>query len=187
MEGFKLDIKNKDAVIKWLEEIRRGSGDATPLWVAVTPKIVEFVDYEFHPTRDTHKLWPRLSVNYLIWKIRKHHVSGIGYKTGVMKDAASKNAIKLYKSKSLTWQLNSNAVAANDPNRYDYSKVFHFGTRNQTKGKGKRVQKPRPIYKYTAIRLNNFLKLDAKTFNSGVKHANFTYSWLRKSLEAGYK
>jgi hypothetical protein len=175
---FTLDVKNKDAVIKWLEEIREGSGDATPLWKAVTPKIIEFVDYEFSPTIDGHKLWPRLNVDYLIWKIKKYKVSGIGYMTGSMKDAASKNAVKTYTSKSLTWQLNSNDVESHSKNGYDYSQVFHFGKRDNS-------QKPRPIYKYTALRLNNFLKLDAKQFSDGTKHANFTWEWLRKSLEKG--
>ena len=196
MEEFKVNIHNKEAVIRWLDEIRLLSGDATALWMAVTPKIIEFVDCEFHPTRDTHKLWPRVNVDYLIWKIKKYHVSGIGNLTGNMMNAASKDAIKKYSPRSLLWQINSGKVSEGSKNGYDYSKVFHFGTRNQTtkakakKNKGEegeakssRVQKPRPIYKYTALRLNSFLKFDVKKFNDGTKHNSFTYNWLKKSLE----
>lgn len=186
-ENFTIDLENKEAVFKWLDDIRERSGNAVPLWKAVTPKLQEFVAYEFHPNRDGHKIWPRLNVDYLIWKIRVKGVSGIGYMSGTMTEAAGKSAIKEYKPLSLTWKLNSSMVQGHSDNSYDYSQVFHFGTKNQSRGKGKRVQRPRPIYKYTALRLNNFLKLDVKKFNDGTTHANFTYKWLKKALEEGYK
>lgn len=185
MKEFELDIENKEAVFKWLDDIRNRSGNAIPLWKAVTPKLQEFIEYEFHPSRDGHKLWSRLNVNYLLWKIHVKKVSGIGYLSGTMAEAAGKSAIKTYSPMSLTWKLNSGMVSSNGG--YDYSKVFHYGTKNQTKGKGKRVQRPRPIYKYTTLRLNNFLKLDVKRFNDGTTHANFIYNWLKKALKEGYK
>lgn len=186
MEGFKLDIQNKEAVFKWLNDIRNRTGNAIPLWKAVTPKIQEFVKFEFHPSRDGHKLWSRLNVDYLIWKIHAKGVSGIGYLSGTMAYAANEGAKKVYQPLSLQWKLNVSSVLANSGG-YDYSQVFHHGTKNQTKGKGKRAQRPRPIYKYTSLRINSFLKLDAKKFNDGKYHANFTYSWLKKALEKGYK
>jgi hypothetical protein len=178
-ETFKLNIKNKEAVIAWLNEIKEGTGDATPLWKAVTPKIIDFVNYELDPHSDGHKLWPRLKVDYLIWKIRTFHVSGIGYLTGAMQNASGESAIKKYSPKSLLWRLNPATVIYNSENGFDYSQVFHKGKRDGT-------QKARPLYKYTSLRINSFLKLDAKKFNDG-SHASFTYLWLKNSLEKGQK
>lgn len=175
-----IDIKNKEEVIKWLNEIKKGSGDATLLWKAVTPKIIEFVEYGLDPEQDSHKLWPRLSLNYLIWKIRTHHVSGMGFLSGTMRKAAGEDAIKEYTPTSLIWKLNSSVVQAHSKNGYDYSMVFNYGGR-------KKKQKPRPIYRYTQLRINSFLAFDVKQFNDGRSHNSFTYRWLKKSLEKGYK
>jgi len=185
IEDFKIDINNKEEVIKWLNKIREGSGNAIPLWKAVTPKIIEFVNYELDPNRDTHKLWPRLNVNYLLWKIRVKHVSGIGYLTGAMRTAAGEQAIKQYSAKSLIWKLDPNVPNENEGKVGDYVNRFHYGFKGEDIIGRKINQKARPLYKYTSLRINNFLKLDAKRFNDGIKHANFTYAWLRKSLEAG--
>jgi hypothetical protein len=182
IENFKLDIKNKEAVIAWLNKIRKRSGDATPLWKAVTPKIEEFVNYEFHKTADGHKLWPRLRVDYLIWKIHTKGVSGIGFLNGDLRDAAGVSAKKEYKPLSLRWELNTGIGKVND-----YVWRFNYGFMG-TDAIGRNInQKARPIYKYTALRVNNFLKLDAKKFKDGKIHASFTYKWFRNVLEEGYK
>jgi hypothetical protein len=181
-----LIIKNKENCIKWLNEIRSGSGDARPLWKAVTPKVIEFVDYEFHPSRDTHKMWAGLGAKYLKWKIKRYKVSGIGYLTGALKNAASKDAIKTSNPKNFIWALNTEHQEGRVPvSKYAYR--FHFGFKGTDSAKREINQKERPIYKYTAIRVNNFLKLDAKEFNNGSKHANFIYTWLKKELEKGEK
>lgn len=193
IESLTLDIKNKEAVIAWLERIREGSGDATPLWIATTPKIIEFVDYELDPNRDAHKLWKRLSPKYLLWKIKHKGVSGIGYLTGTMREAAGKEAFKIYNPKSLLWKVNTtitNKESGVSVGKYVYA--FHYGRdvsyskkaeKALKKAKKLNKQPARPLYKYTALRINNFLKLDAKKFNTG-DHASFTYNWLRKSLES---
>lgn len=181
-EDAKLDIENKEEVISWLRDISRGSGDAIPLWKAVTPKVEEFVDYELHPEIDSHKLWPQLNPSYLLWKIGAKGVSGIGYLEGDMREAASKKAVKTYKPKTLLWKLNTGYKRVKD-----YVYRFHFGFEGED-SLGRFVKQPeRPIYKYTYIRVSNFLKLDAKNFSDGSRHANFTYNWLKKSLEKGYK
>lgn len=187
MDEFKLEIENKEAVIKWLEDIRKGTGNAVPLWKAITPKTIEFIDYEFDPDQDGHKLWPMLSTEYLIWKIRVKGVSGIGYLSGAMREAAGREAIKEYKAQSFLWKLNDTVSSEDGKDVSDYVYRFHYGF-SGSDARGRVVDQPaRPIYKYTQIRLNNFLKLDAKRFNDGTKHANFTYNWLRKELEKGYK
>lgn len=175
---MQIDIQNKDEVIKWLDSIKEGSGDATLLWNAVTPKIIEFINYELDPSRDAHKLWPRLNTKYLLWKIKHYHVSGMGYLTGEMQKAAGANAIKTYTPKSLKWELHGQMIEGNSKDHYDYSKVFNWGTH-----KG-RYQKPRPLYEFTALRINNFLKMDVQKFNGGSRNS-FTFQWLKKSLEKG--
>lgn len=103
-----------------------------------------------------------------------------------MQEAASKEAIKEYKPKEFIWKLND-SVSAGDKKVKDYVYRFHFGFHGSD-SLGRFFDQPaRPLYKYTRIRVNNFIKLDAKKFNDGNKHANFTYNWLKKSLEKGYK
>ncbi len=182
LEEFTLEIQNKKAVIQWLNDIRNRTGNAIPLWKAVTPKIEEFVTYELHPTRDGHKLWPRLKPKYLNWKRRTKGFSGMGYLSGNLRDAASNSANKEYSPLSLKWSINTGIGKVND-----YVWRFHYGFMG-TDSLGRKVrQKPRPIYRYTALRVDSFLKLDAKKFNDGRTHASFTYNWLRKELEKGYK
>jgi hypothetical protein len=192
-DKFSIELKNKSQVIKWLQDIREGTGDARPLWKAVSPKIIEFVEYEVDSNRDAHKLWKKLTPKYLAWKIRNKGVSGIGYLSGSMRRAMGKEAIKEYNPKNLLWKINTstiNSETGKPVSKYIYA--FHYG-RDQGFSKGaqkilkkaKKLNKQpaRPLYKYTALRLNNFLKLDVKQFSNGTKHANFTYAWLKKYLE----
>ena len=175
--GF--DIENKEQVIQWLEKLRKGTGDARPLWIAMYPKIVEFVNYEFHDSADTHKLWPALDSKYKRWKQLKGFSIGMGVMTGKMRTGAGKEAKKVLKEDSLLWILNQTNVRSKKG--YRYAPVFNFGRRDGS-------QPARKIYKYTALRISSFLKLDAKKFESGVTHASFTYNWLRKAFkEAGLK
>jgi len=170
-----LDIDSKEAVIKWLEEVQRGTGDAKPLWLAVIPKIKEFIDYELDEIQDSHKKWQKLSEKYLDAKIKKGYPSGIGVRTGLMKKGSMEQAKKKVTSKSLTWELNQNVVRSKKG--YPYAMVFHYGKKDGS-------QPARPLFRYTMLRLNSFLKMDVRKFNDGTTHANFTYKWLRKSLES---
>lgn len=167
---FGLDIENKDAVIKWLNELRRGTGDARPLWTAMIPKITEFVNYEFHPTMDAHKGWASLKQKYKESKMRHGYPPGIGIRTGKLRLGAGEKAIKQMDTKSLLWKLD---VSIPVENGIPYAHYFHFGTSKMP---------ARTIYKYIALRVNSFLSLDVKRFNDGQTHANFTYTWLSNTL-----
>jgi len=170
-----LDIENKESVIRWLNEIRKGSGDARPLWLAVVPKIIEFVNFEFSSTVDKHKRWESLNSIYKKWKVTHGFPSGIGVLTGKLRRGAGLLAKKKMRKRDFVWELNQSGVVSKKG--YSYAPVFHFGKRDGS-------QPPRTIYKFTALRLNSFLKLDAKKFSDGTVHANFTYKWLKKSLES---
>jgi hypothetical protein len=173
---YNIDISNKEEVIKWLNKIRTGSGDARPLWTAMikSKKIEQFARYEFNPSSDSHKMWADLKPNYLRWKKAHKFPTGIGFLTGKLREAASSDAKKVLKKKSLTWILNSDVPVSK--RGYKYAPVFHWGKRDGS-------QPPRKIFRYTHLRVSSFLKLDAKKFASGVRHASFTYVWLRKVLE----
>lgn len=171
---YKLDIKDKNKTIRWLRHIEKGTADASPLWRAMIPKITEFVNFEFDTTRDKHKLWQVLNEDYLKWKIKHGKARGIGIMDGKLRDGAGRLAQRKIKPKSMTWILNQANVESEEG--YPYAPVFNFGKRDGS-------QPPRPIYKYTVLRINSFLKLDAKKFSTG-QHANFTYRWLKNSLKA---
>lgn len=167
---YGLDIENKEAVIKWLDKLRQGSGDARPLWTAMIPKIQEFVSYEFHPTIDDHKGWASLKEKYKEMKMKYGYPPGIGVRTGKLRSAAGQKAIIKMTEKSLIWKLNE-AIPVEDG--IPYARNFH---------EGQDKIPARPIYKYTALRVNSFLTLDVKRFNDGTVHANFTYNWLKNTL-----
>ncbi len=169
---YGLDIENKEEVIRWLNRLREGLGDARPLWTAMIPKIKEFVSFEFHPTVDSHKGWAKLSEKYKEWKIRQGYAPGIGVRKGWLRYGAGERAIIKMNEKTLIWQLNPEPMLKHEGS--DYSLSFH-------KGEGKKPA--RPIYKYTALRVSTFLTLDAKRFSDGSVHANFTYNWFKKTLQ----
>ena len=181
---YGLDISNKEEVIKWLNKIRKGSGDARPLWLAMQKKIPQFTDYEFDPKRDSHKLWITLTPEYEAWKKRKGFPVGMGYLFGSMREAAGKRAIKKISKNKMLWIVNPK-VATEKGAVGDYMYRFHWGYRGTDK-LGRKIDQPaREMLRYTHLRVSSFLKLDAKKFKSGVTHASFTYNWLRKVLEVG--
>jgi len=155
---FELDIENKKAVVNWLNQIRKGTGDARPLWRALTPRLNEFVNWQFRGTDNSGKRWKRLTPKYLEWKRKNNYFTGIGVRTGALKKATGINAVKTYSPKYLLWAVNPSI---------DYAK--HFNSK-------------RNIFRNIAARFNNFMKLDAKQFEDGKVHANFTYAWLRNIL-----
>lgn len=169
---YGLDIHNKQEVIKWLNKLREGTGDARPLWMAMIPKIKEFVNYEFHPTIDSHKGWASLKQKYKEMKIKYGYAPGIGVRKGWLRYGAGEKAIVKMNEKTLMWILNPNPMIEHEGE--DYSIAFHKGHDNVP---------ARPIYKYTALRVNSFLTLDAKRFADGSVHANFTYNWFKNVLE----
>lgn len=171
MLDIDFDIENKEQTLNWLKRVREGLENAKPLWKALTPKITEFVDYEFDPNRDSHKKWAKLSPSYREWKRRKGFPVGIGYLRGNLKKGAGQNANKKYGEKSLLWKVNHSGVRSKKG--YKYAWVFHKGN---TKG----TQPARPIYQYTVLRINSFVGHDIK------KDTGITYGWLKKAIkEAG--
>lgn len=180
---YGVNISNKKEVIKWLNKIRKGSGDARPLWIAMSKKMPEFTDYEFDPNADPHKLWPGLTKPYLKWKKRKFGHSGMGFLHGNLQKAAGIKAKRMITPKTMLWMVNPNITGAKGKKVGDYLYRFHYGFTGSD-SLGRNINQPaRRIFRYTALRVNSFLKLDAKKFKSGAVHASFTYNWLRKVLE----
>lgn len=180
---YGVDIKNKKEVIKWLNKIRKGTGDARPLWMAMSKKIPEFTDYELDPDSDSHKLWPKLSKRYLKWKSKKFGHVGMGYLWGTLQKAAGKKAKRMVTPTTLLWIVNSSVAGKKGKKVGDYLFRFHYGFSGEDR-LGRKINQPaRKLFRYTNLRVSSFLKLDAKKFKSGAVHASFTYNWLRKVLE----
>lgn len=162
MEDIKIIVANKENYIKWLNKIRKGSGNARPLWLAMTPKIQEFIDFQFNESSDTGKRWRRLKPSYKKWKKKKGFSTAIGVMTGKLKSAAGTEAKKKATPKSLIWLLN-NSVATSKGIKY--AKWFNAS---------------RPIYRNVALRTTSFLNQDIANFPNG---AGFTFNWLKNSLK----
>jgi len=172
MINVNFDIENKEKTLRWLDRVREGLEDARPLWKALTPKITDFIDYEFDPKKDAHKKWAVLSGRHLAYKKRKGYNPGIGNMKGKLKKGAGMNAIKKYKEKSLLWKLNHAKVKSK--RGYEYAWVFH-------KGNPKTNQPARPIYRFTCLRINSFVRRDVK------KGIGLTYNWLKKAIKEANK
>ena len=157
--------------LKWLKNIQRGTDDARPLWVAMIPRVKEFVAAEFSGA-NTSK-WPALTPKYRQWKTKMGYPAWIGTMTGAMGKAAGPGAIISVQPKKMTWKLNS-AAALSDKG-YPYSGVFHFGRRDGS-------QPARTIYKSTVLRVNQFLQTDIRDLEGGGK-ASFTFKWLERALD----
>lgn len=164
---IKLDIENKEAVLRWLEQIKKGTGDARPLWKAMTPKIIQFVDNQFQQGSSANKTWKPIKHGYKRWKAKKGFSTGVGVMTDTLKRGAGVQAKKKYKKKFLEWKVNNSLVNPFSKKTLG-SYVKHF-------------DKVRPVYDNTIIRVNSFLTTDIQSFNGG-SYNNFTYAWLRKSL-----
>jgi len=160
---MRIDIENKDQVIRWLENLKRGTGDARPFWRALTPRITEFVEKQFDYSSDSGKRWKSLTDKYVKFKAKKGFHPGIGVMTGLLGEGAGKRAIKKYKRKELLWSVNQGLVQNKGKK---YAGFFH---------------KDRPIYDMVAIRLNSFLGIDIQKFTGGSKNS-ITYLWLRNEL-----
>ena len=163
MEDIKIIIANKENYIKWLNKIRKGSGNARPLWLAMTPKIQEFINFQFNETGDTGKRWRKLKPSYKKWKKKKGFSTAIGVMTGKLKKAAGIEADKKYSRKSLIWLLDNSVAVSKKGVRY--AKYFNSS---------------RPVYRNVALRTTSFLNQDIKNFPNG---AGFTFNWLKNSLK----
>ena len=155
--------------LKWLKNIQRGSDDARPLWVAMIPRIREFVADEFSGSNPNK--WPALTPKYRHWKAKKGFPHWIGVMTGTMKDAAGKGAIIEVKPKMMSWRLDSSQTPTKSG--VPYSAYFSYGTSKMP---------ARPIFKSTLARTNSLLRKDIKDMEGGSRAA-FTFAWIRKSLE----
>ena len=155
--------------LKWLKNIQRGSDDARPLWVAMIPRIREFVADEFSGSNPNK--WPALTPKYRHWKAKKGFPHWIGVMTGTMRDAAGKGAIIEIKPKMMMWMLD----AARTPTKsgVPYSSYFSNGTSKMP---------ARPIFKSTLARTNSFLRKDIQDMEGGSR-ASFTFAWLNKAID----
>jgi hypothetical protein len=169
MINIKIDANWKPS-LEWLEQIKKGTGDARPLWIAMIPKIREFVAFEFAGSNPNK--WPRLNQKYLEWKVKHGFPSWIGAMSGKMKDAANEKAEINMQPEYMTWKLNpQNALSKKG---YPYPNVFNWGRRD-----GK--QPARPIFKSTVLRVNNFLRTDINNMEGGSR-MSFTFKWLEKAV-----
>lgn len=164
----KLDIKNKEAVIEWLNRVKQGSDDARPLWQAVTPKIEkEFIEMgQFSPYTNTGKGWKHLTAKYIRWKSKVGYPNVTGIMTGKLRFAAGRDALVKQKPKYMTIRVNEKLVRNAKGEQY----AHYFNAL-------------RPVYKTVPKRINSFLSFDVKKFSDGRTHNSFTYLWLRNALE----
>lgn len=170
MINIKIDADWKPT-IKWLTDIKNGTGDARPLWLAMIPRIREFVADEFSGSNPNK--WPALTPKYRHWKAKKGFPHWIGVMTGTMKEAANEKAEIDLQPTYMTWKLNPNNALSKKG--YPYANVFNFGRRD-----GK--QPPRPIYKSTVLRVNNFLRKDINNMEGG-SSMSFTFRWLMNAVK----
>ena len=157
--------------IKWLKRIQKGTDDARPLWVALVPRIREFVKDEFSGANPSR--WPALTPKYRHWKSRARYPPWIGVMTGTMRDAAGPGAVIELTKTRLTWKLDTSKALSDKG--YPYSTVFHWGRKDGS-------QPPRHIFKATVARTNSLLKKDIKDLEGGSKAA-FTFAWLSKAID----
>ena len=162
---YYIDIENKQAVIDWLEQVKRGSGDARMLWRAVLPKVQkEFIEgAQFSSHSNVGKGWKSLTPKYKRWKSKNGFQTVIGVMTGKLRKAAGTGSIVKMLPKSMTI-------------RVDESKAVRKGV-----AYAKYFNDLRPVYKAVPFRINSFLATDVKKFNTG-SHNSFSYAWLRNSL-----
>ena len=149
--------------LEWLEKIKRGVGDARPLWVAMQPKVIEWIKQEF--TDSNPNKWKKLSPKYLEWKLKNNFPATIGILTGDMLKAASDNAIVEMTERHMSVEVNQ----AEAP----HSVFFHFGTKKMP---------ARGIYKRTRLVIDSWLRDDIRDMEGGSRSA-FTFQWLRKFYE----
>jgi len=148
--------------------IQRGIGDARPLWVAMIPKIKEFVRDEFSGANPSN--WPALTPKYRHQKAKQGFPHWIGVRTGNMKKAAGENAqIQLFHNK-MEWRLNTGMTPTKSGK--PYAAYFNEGTSNMP---------ARPIFKSTQRRVNTFLRTDIKNME-GESRSSFTFAWLQNAL-----
>jgi hypothetical protein len=155
--NIKVDT-NFEPTRKWFENVKKGIGDARPLWIAMLPKIQEFTSYEF--TSRNPNQWERISSKWQQWKVDHGFPATIGVYKGKLKKGAVDNAIIKVDEKQLIWKLNETNVVS-DPYKsvkgrqsgggYAYAQVFN---------------KKRPIFKATVFRLNTDTYLKGLTFKS---------------------
>ncbi len=179
---FKADFK---PTLQWLENIKKGTDDARPLWFAMLPRVHAFVAEEFSGTNPNK--WAQYKPNkvimrtgnksamgvstYKAWKVNHGYPWWIGVMTGRMKRAANENATINVTPKKLTWELNKSGTPTKGGDQY--AQFFSGGTRKMT---------ARPIYKSTVLRVNNLLRQDINNMK-GQSRSSFTFAWIEKALE----
>lgn len=155
--------------LEWLENIKRGTDDARPLFIALVPRIQTFVADEFSGANPNK--WPILNPKYRQWKAKKGYPHWVGVLSGKLRTAAGPNAITSISKTELRWELNYNIPVS--PKGAPYSFYFDGGTRKMP---------PREIFKSSVRRINSLLKQDIKDMEGNNKMA-FTFAWLEKAIE----
>lgn len=157
--------------LDWLARIKRGLDDARPLWVAMIPRIKQFVRDEFSGANPSR--WKALTIRYRHRKSKEGFPHWIGVRTGAMRQAAGESAKIELTPRSMKWRLDETMTPTKSGIPYSY--VFHWGRRD-----GKQV--PRPIYTSTIARVNQFLKTDIKNME-GQSRMSFTFQWLENAIK----
>jgi len=162
MMNIKAEFKDFKPTLKWLNKIKNGTGDARPLWIAMTPKLREFIANEFSGANPAR--WLALTAKYRHQKAKQGFPHWIGVRTGAMRIAANQRAKIKYSPKVLEWKLDTSMT----PTKSGIPYALYF---NQA----------RPIYRSVRDRVNAFLRTDIKDMAGGSKAA-FTFAWLEKAL-----
>ena len=154
--------------IKWVQRIQKGLDDARPLWVAMIPRIREFVQFEFSGANPSN--WPALNPKYRHQKSQQGFPHWIGVRTGAMRDAAGKGADIRVEPKRMTWKLDGAQTPTTSG--IPYSAYFSGGTSKMPASQ---------IFKSTRMRVNNLLRKDLKDMEN-TSRASFTLAWVRNAL-----
>lgn len=166
--NFSVDVDWKPS-LKWLDQIKSGAGDARPLWVAMIPRVREFVAEEF--SGNNPNKWSALTPKYRHWKAMRGFPHWIGVLHGNLRQGAGPGAKIVIHPKYFKWELDqSKTVNARGTN---YAPFFNFGTSKMP---------ARPVFKSTVLRVNNFLRKDINDLYGGSRMA-FTFKWLEKAIE----
>jgi hypothetical protein len=171
MMNFKIEADFKPT-LEWLEKIKRGLDDARPLWMAMIPRIREFVDEEF--SGNNPNKWQSLTPKYRHWKAQHGFPHWIGVLTGNLKKASGQNAKVKINPKWLEWAVNTDMTQVKGGN---YGIFFSRGTSKMP---------ARQIFRSSKMRINNFLKKDINDMEGGSRMA-FTFAWLNKAIEGNRK
>lgn len=145
--------------LRWLNGVKRGVGDMSPLYKAIEPSMRKFAKTEFSSSNPNN--WMELKPEYKAWKSSKGFSTNIGVMTGRMKWAASDGAKTTITQKTMIYELDNSKTRTKKG--VDYSQYFDHYKDGSPK---------RKIFRWTALRVESFIQgLTVKFVNSEIGKA----------------